>query len=344
MKYKLLGKSGLRVSELCLGTMTFGEEWGQGANKEESKKIFDVYANQGGNFFDTANRYTEGTSEEWLGEFVQHDRDRFVIATKYSLFDQKDDVNASGNHRKNMMRSVEKSLQRLQTDYIDLLWLHIWDFTTPIEEVMRALDDLIRQGKVHYIGISDTPAWIVAKGNTLAELRGWSQFIGLQIEYSLIERTPERDLIPMAKHFGMTVTPWSPLGAGLLTGKYNRGMIEEGRLSEQSQKYNPQNIAVAEKVVEIAEKVGATPAQVALKWILEQNENMIPIIGSRKASQIEDSLKCLEVQLTPEHLIELDEVSKIDLGFPHEFFKREPVKMVTYGGNYDKIVHRDYQV
>lgn len=344
MKYKLLGKSGLRVSELCLGTMTFGEEWGQGANKEESKKIFDVYANQGGNFFDTANRYTEGTSEEWLGEFIQHDRDRFVIATKYSLFDRQDDVNASGNHRKNMMCSVEKSLQRLQTDYIDLLWLHIWDFTTPIEEVMRAMDDLIRQGKVNYIGISDTPAWIVAKGNTLAELRGWSQFIGLQIEYSLIERTPERELLPMAKHFGMAVTPWSPLGAGLLTGKYNKGMIEEGRLSEQSQKYNPQNIAIAEKVVEIAEKVGATPAQVALKWIIEQDKNMIPIIGSRKASQIEDSLKCLEVQLTPEHLTELDEVSKIDLGFPHEFFKREPVKMVTYGGNYDKIVHRDYQI
>jgi len=198
MKYKLFGKSGLRVSEICLGTMTFGEEWGTGANYEESKKIFEYYAGLGGNFLDTANRYTNGTSEKWLGEFIAQDRDKFVVATKYSLFDREDDVNASGNHRKNMMRSVEHSLKRLNTEYIDLLWLHIWDNTTPIEEVMRGLEDLVRMGKVHYIGISDTPAWIVAKANTLADLRGWTNFVGLQIEYSLIQRTPERDLIPMA--------------------------------------------------------------------------------------------------------------------------------------------------
>lgn len=337
MKYKLFGKSGLRVSELCLGTMTFGEEWGTGANYAESKKIFDYYANLGGNFLDTANRYTNGTSEKWLGEFIAKDRDKFVVATKYSLFDREDDINASGNHRKNMMRSVEHSLQRLNTDYIDLLWLHIWDNTTPIEEVMRGLEDLVRMGKVHYIGISDTPAWVVAKGNTLAELRGWTNFVGLQIEYSLIQRTPERDLLPMARHFGMTITPWSPLGAGLLTGKYNKGMIEEGRLSEKSVKYNPQNIAIAEKVVEVAQKLAVSPAQLALAWILAQGSDIIPIIGARKVSQIVDSMKCLAIEIPEELLTELKEVSQIDLGFPHDFMNLDNVKYVSFGGNYDKI-------
>lgn len=337
MRYKLFGKSGLKVSELCLGAMTFGEEWGTGANKQESKKIFDIFVREGGNFIDTANRYTEGTSEKYLGEFISSDRDYFVIASKYSLYDNRTNINASGNSRKNMMRSVEASLKRLRTDYLDLLWLHIWDFTTPIEEVMRALDDLISQGKVHYIGISDTPAWIVSKGNTLAELRGWTQFVGLQIEYSLIQRTPERDLIPMAKHFDMAVTPWSPLGAGLLTGKYNEGMIEEGRLSEKSVKFNEYNIQIAKKVAEIAKKTNTTSPQVALRWILEQDKSMIPIIGARKVSQIEDSLQCLNIEFSDEHLQELNQVSQIQLGFPHDFLRSDGVRDVTYGGNFSKI-------
>ncbi|MFC1662135.1 aldo/keto reductase, partial [Gemmatimonadota bacterium] len=179
MRYKLLGRSGLRVSELGLGTMTFGEEWGWGASKKESQRIFDAYATAGGNFVDTANRYTEGTSERFVGEFVAADRGHFVVATKYTLFNREGDPNAAGNHRKNMVQSLEASLRRLKTDYIDLLWVHAWDFMTPVDEVMRGLDDLVRAGKVLYVGISDTPAWIVSQANTLADLRGWTPFVAL---------------------------------------------------------------------------------------------------------------------------------------------------------------------
>nr|HMQ54595.1 aldo/keto reductase [Anaerolineae bacterium] len=223
MRYKLLGRSGLRVSELALGTMTFGEEWGWGASKEESKKIFDAYAEAGGNFVDTANRYTEGTSEKFVGDFIAADREHFVVATKYTLFMRRDDPNFSGNHRKNMVQALEASLKRLKTDYVDLYWVHAWDYTTPVEEVMRGLDDLVRSGKVLYIGISDTPAWIVSQANTMADLRGWSRFVGLQLRYSLIDRTVERELLPMARALDLGVTPWSVLGSGVLTGKYNQG-------------------------------------------------------------------------------------------------------------------------
>jgi aryl-alcohol dehydrogenase-like predicted oxidoreductase len=198
MRYKLLGKSGLRVSELALGTMTFGEEWGWGASKEESRHIFEAYVAAGGNFIDTANRYTEGTSEKFVGEFVAPERDKFVVATKYTLFMRRNDPNAAGNQRKNMVQSLEASLKRLGTDYVDLYWVHAWDFMTPVEEVLRALDDMVRAGKILYVGISDTPAWVVSQANMLAELRGWTRFVGLQLPYSLIERTPERELLPMA--------------------------------------------------------------------------------------------------------------------------------------------------
>jgi aryl-alcohol dehydrogenase-like predicted oxidoreductase len=340
MKYKLLGKSGLRVSELCLGTMTFGEEWGWGSSKDESQKVFEEFTKAGGNFLDTANRYTEGSSEKILKDLIAYDRDYFVVATKYTLYDRRDDVNASGNHRKNMMRSVEASLQRLGTDYIDLLWVHMWDFTTSVEEVLRGLDDLIRAGKVHYIGISDTPAWMIAKANTMAELRNWTAFVALQIEYSLIQRSAERDLLPMAQHFDLSVTPWGALGSGLLTGKYNEGMIQGARLTEKSAKYNDKNILIAHKVSAIAASIGATPSQVALAWVLRQNSAIIPIIGSRKQSQIQDCLHCLAVKLTQEHLTALHEVSQIELGFPHDFLKSEGVKDVAFGGNHDKIEGR----
>jgi len=339
MLYKLFGKSGLRVSELCLGTMTFGTEWGTGADKEESKRIFDAFVEKGGNFVDTANRYTEGTSEKWLGEFIASQRDYFVLATKYTLYDDRKDPNASGNHRKNMMRSVETSLKRLQTDYIDLLWVHMWDFTTPVEEVMRGLDDLVSSGKVHYIGISDTPAWVVAQANTLATLRGWEAFVGLQIEYSLIQRTPERDLIPMAKHFGLAITPWSPLGAGMLTGKYNESIDKDGRLTENSRKINEQNRQIARKVAEIAQKLGHTPAQVALNWLRGKDQQIIPILGARKLSQIEDSLGCLRFELSKEMMQELNELSAIDLGFPHDFLAYPTVQEVLFGDNVKKIIN-----
>lgn len=341
MNYKLFGKSGLRVSELCLGTMTFGEEWGTGADKETSQKMFETFANAGGNFLDTANRYTEGTSEKYVGEFIHSDRDYFVLATKYTLYENKKDPNGAGNHRKNMMRSVEASLKRLNTDYIDLLWVHMWDGTTQEEEMMRGLDDLISSGKVHYIGISDTPAWVVSKANTLAHFRGWSQFVGLQIEWSLIERTVERDLVPMAKDFGLTITPWSPLGSGILTGKYNDKMIENGRLSAESVKYNQHNLNIAKKVVEIAKSLGVSPAQVALAWLKAQDSyssKVIPIIGSRNVNQLEDSLGCLKVELSNDNLEELNKVSEIDLGFPHKFLKSDNVQTLVFGDNKNKII------
>src|SRR5580698_2019016 len=221
MKYRLLGKSGLRVSEASLGTMTFGNEWGWGSPKAEAQKVYESYREAGGNFIDTANFYTNGTSEKFLGEFMQGHRESVVLATKYSNAAPGNDPNAAGNHRKNMMQAVEGSLKRLKTDYIDLYWVHIWDKLTPVEEVMRGLDDLVRAGKVLYVGISDAPAWWIAQANTLAHLRGWSPFVGLQIEYSLIERTVERELIPMAQALNIGVTAWSPLANGVLTGKYH---------------------------------------------------------------------------------------------------------------------------
>src|SRR6266478_5672185 len=234
MRYKLLGNSGLRVSELCLGTMTFGEDWGWGASPEESRKVYDTFLEAGGNFIDTANVYTNGTSEQLLGEFMAGHRDRVVLATKYTNAAPGNDPNAAGNHRKNMMQSVESSLKRLRTDYIDLYWLHIWDQITPIEEVMRGFDDLVRQGKILYAGVSDMPAWTVARANTLAELRGWTSFVGLQIEYSLVERTVERELIPMSKALSLGVLAWSPLAKGVLSGKYHgEGKADGGRMSNE---------------------------------------------------------------------------------------------------------------
>jgi len=342
MKYKLLGKSGLRVSEICLGTMTFGKEWGaMGAEKDESKKIFDAFVNKGGNFLDTANRYHDGTSEKFTGEFIAPNRDSFVLATKYSLYNpnRKQDVLASGNSRKNMVYSLEQSLKRLKTDYIDLYWLHMWDFLTPEEEVMRSLDDMVRAGKILYIGISDTPAWIVAKSNTIAELRGWTQFIGLQIEYSLIQRTPERDLIPMANAYGMTVTPWAALAGGALTGKYlNKKSDEPHRVPEGSKRLNEKNTEIAKEVVRVAEEMGVTPGQVALNWVRQQKGSFIPIVGARTEAQIKDSLDCLNFTLPEKMMQRLHEVSKIDLGFPHEFLKEPLMNDLIYSGKREDII------
>ncbi len=338
MNYKLLGKSGLKVSELCLGTMGFGQEWKWGADKETSFKILDAYTNAGGNFLDTANRYTEGTSERIIGEYLKSNRDHYVVATKYTLHDNQTNVNASGNSRKNMMRSVEESLKRLDTEFIDLFYLHIWDQLTPIDEVMRGLDDLIRQGKVNYIGISDTPAWIISRGNTMAELMGWSRFVALQVEYSLLQRTPERELIPMAKEFGMTITPWAPLAGGALTGKYLKG--DKGRLPDTSKRLDDRSTGIAKVVVEIAEALNVPAAHVALKWTTLQGFSSIPIVGATKVSQVEENLKALEITLSAEQLKKLDDASKIELGFPGDFFKEDGVKNVTYGGFYDRIEKR----
>ena len=334
MRYKLLGNSGLRVSELCLGTMTFGEDWGWGADKEESRAVFQAFAEAGGNFLDTANIYTNGTSETLVGEFVKGDREKWVIATKYSLNTRPGDVNACGNHRKNLFQAVEASLKRLGTDYIDLLWLHIWDSLTPMEEVMRAFDDLVRMGKVLYIGISDSPAWIVSQANTLATLRGWTPFIGLQIEYSLKERTPERELLPMAKALNIGVTAWSPLGGGVLTGKYNQPNPVDGRLSMTDQPFQifDRDLKIAETVLEIAREIGKSPAQVALNWLRNRPNSVIPIIGARKLSQLQDNLACVDFNLTGEQLQRLDNISAISLGFPHELLASQFVRDILLGG------------
>jgi aryl-alcohol dehydrogenase-like predicted oxidoreductase len=342
MNYKLLGKSGLRVSELSLGTMTFGEEWGWGASVDECKKMYDVYRAAGGNFIDTANRYTEGTSEKIVGELIAHDRESIVLATKYTLKMKDNDPNWSGNHRKNLMQSLNHSLKRLKTDYIDLYWLHAWDYTTPVDEVMRALDDAVRQGKILYIGISDTPAWIVSQMNTIAELRGWTQFVGLQIEYSLVQRTVERELIPLSRAFDMAVLAWSPLGAGVLTGKFSGEKPEKTRIKEGSSRLSERNQSIAEVVVHVAKEIGISPSQVALAWLRQQKGNIIPIIGGTKASQIVDNMGCLNVTLSDDQLKRLDNVSKVDMGFPYDFLNSKPIQNIIYSGTYDKINnHRD---
>ena len=326
MRYKLLGKTGLRVSELSLGTMTFGEEWGWGASKEESKKIFDAYADAGGNFIDTANRYTEGTSEAFVGEFIAPDRDHFVVATKYSLFDKPGDVNYAGNHRKNMMRSVEASLKRLKTDYIDVLYLHAWDFHTPTEEILRGIDDLVKSGKILYAGISDTPAWIVSEANAIADLRGWTRFNALQVEYSLIERTTERDLLPMAKAGDMAVTAWAPLAGGALTGKYLKANDNDKRMEADNPRLSQRNQNIAKAVVKLANETGYSPAQIAICWTMQQNQVVIPIVGARKLKQMQDSLDAVNIELDKAQIQQLNKVSAVDHGFPHEFLKQDRIK------------------
>src|ERR1700733_7556700 len=281
MKYRLLGNSGLRVSEAALGAMTFGDEWGWGSGKDEARKVYDAFREAGGNFIDTANFYTNGTSESFLGEFMEGHRQSVVLATKYTMSAPGTDPKAGGNQRKNMMQAVEASLKRLRTDYIDLYWVHMWDQMTPVEEVMRALDDLVRAGKVLYTGISDAPAWWIAQANTLAHLRGWSAFAGLQIEYSLIERTVERELIPMAKALNIGVTAWSPLASGVLTGKYHgHGKADGARLSNEGMKdFLPEEqraARVVSAVKSVSEKTGRSMAQVALAWLHYRAVPVIP--------------------------------------------------------------------
>jgi aryl-alcohol dehydrogenase-like predicted oxidoreductase len=296
-----------------------------------------MYAERGGNFLDTANRYTEGTSEKLVGKFIKADREHFVLATKYTLWMRRDDPNFSGNHRKNLVQSLDASLKRLGTDYVDILWVHAWDGTTPVDEVMRALDDLVRQGKVLYIGISDTPAWIVSRANMLAELRGWTSFTGLQIRYNLIDRTAERDLLPMARELDLAVTPWRVLHAGVLTGKYQGGSEGvEGRVAKSDANVD-RNLRIAGSVVEIAKEIGCSPAQVAINWLRGREGVIIPILGARNTDQLSDNLGALDFTLDPQHVERLDEASAFELGFPHDFLDNPPVVDNIFGGTQDMI-------
>jgi aryl-alcohol dehydrogenase-like predicted oxidoreductase len=380
MRYKLLGRTGLRVSELCLGAMTFGEDWGsllRGAPKEESRKIFDAFMDAGGNFIDTANVYQHGTSEKYLGDFIESHgrRGNFILATKYTLSTNPDDPNAGGNHRKNLVQSIRASLGRLQLDYIDILWVHVWDPMTPVEEMMRTLDDLIRSGKVLYAGISDAPAWVVSHANTIAELKGWSPFTGLQVPYSLIERSAERELFPMAKALDIGVTAWSPLAGGVLTGKYSQNIEEvekqrkkrktklKGNDDDELRRYssdnpmsamflNERNISIADEVAKIASELERTPSQVALNWVRQRGQQqqqqeqrqpvIIPIIGARTYSQVKDNLGCLDFKLKSEYMQRLNYISKIPLGFPYEFMNSDLVRGFIYGKTFPLIDnHRD---
>lgn len=335
--YRLLGRSGLRVSPLCLGTMTFGETWG--ADEAESRRIFDGYVDRGGNFIDTAGYYAQGRSETLTGKFAKEKRDRLVLSTKYSLAVEQGDPNAAGNGRKSMVRAVEDSLVRLQTDHIDLLFLHVWDDSTPADEILRAFDDLVRQGKLLYIGMSDTPAWQVARLQTIAELRGWTQFAALQVEYSLLQRATERDLIPAAKALGLGVMPWSPLASGLLSGKYassaqtsNDPEGGRGAMITAVGKVNPATVAVADAVKQVADEIGATSAQVAIAWTLANPAVTAPVLGARTLRQLEDNIGALTVSLSLEQYAQLDTASRIELGFPHDFLGYDFIKAGLTGG------------
>jgi len=320
--YATLGRSGLRVSPLCLGAMTFGEDLGWGSSVEESQQIMDRYIDLGGNFIDTANFYTKSHSEKIIGDHLgRHPsrRDRLVIATKFSGNLYPGDPNGGGSGRKSIVAACDNSLRRLQTDYIDLYWLHNWDVHTPIEETMATLHDLVREGKVRYIGVSDTPAWKIAEANVTAHFRGWPAFIGLQIEYSLLERSVEQELVPMASELGLGITPWSPLKSGLLSGKYTRanaGQNKADRAAFLQGHLNEKTYAIVDELESIAKAHDSTVARVALAWVRAQPGVTSTIIGARRLTQLEDNVKSLDVVLTADESARLDALTKPTFGFP----------------------------
>ena len=329
MDLTFLGSTGLRVSQLCLGAMTFGDDWGWGADEATSRQVFDAFDDAGGTFVDTADIYTGGTSETLLGRFLQGRRDRFVVATKYGISTDQADPNAGGGSRKNLRVSLEASLRRLQTDYIDLYWVHVWDGYTPIEETLAALDDAVHAGKVLHVGFSDTPAWLVSRADALAQLSGRTRPAAIQIEYNLAERAAERDLVPMAATLGLGVLDWSPLAGGALTGKRLPGreqqdapVVARAQAVQHFTKYDDDRTAtVATEVVRLAQELGCTPAQLALAWVRAQSPLHIPVVGARTVQHLLDNLGALDVELPDEVLRQLDAVSSIELGFPHDFLR-----------------------
>ncbi|WP_025292471.1 aldo/keto reductase [Sphingomonas sanxanigenens] len=340
-QYRLLGRSGLRVSPLALGTMTFGEEWGWGADPAEARRIFDAYADRGGNFIDTAVNYTNGASERMVGDLIKAKRDRFIVSTKFTMARDPANINSGGNHRYNLVRSVEASLRQLDTDRIDLFYLHAWDFTTSPEEVMRALDDLVRDGKILYLGICNTPAWRVSQMQAIADLRGWSPFVALQIGYSLVERTVEHELMPMAEAMGLGVLPWSPLGGGILTGKYSRADLSDENDADvsatrrgviaSSGHLNEHALAIADVVGEIAGEIGASRSQVALAWTLQNGAVTAPVMGARTLAQAEDNFGALGVTFSQDQLDRLDRASAPAPIFPENFIGRPMAQQLIFG-------------
>ena len=333
--YVTLGRSGLRVSPLCLGAMTFGEDAGWGSSVNESQQILDNFIAAGGNFIDTANGYTFGHSEKIIGDHIGRNpsrRDRLVLATKFSSNLYLGDPNGGGSGRKAIINQCENSLRRLQTDYIDLYWLHNWDVNTPIEETMAALEDMIRTGKVRYIGVSDTPAWKVVEANITARFRGWSQFIGLQIEYSLLQRSVEAELVPMAQELGLGITPWSPLKSGALSGKYTRasdGDHKADRGAMIAPYLNERTYTLVDELEKIAKAHDSSVARVALAWVRQKPGVTSTIIGARRMSQLEDNLKSLETTLSADEIAHLDSLTKPELPFPQSM---QPIFPAIHNG------------
>lgn len=335
MKYRLLGRSGLRVSEVALGTMTFGDDWGWGADAATSRAMFERFAAAGGNFVDTACNYTDGSSERIVGACLGRDRDHFVVASKYTLTMDGSDPNAGGNHRKNLERTVRGSLERLGTGHLDLLYLHMWDATTPLYEVLRALDDLVRRGVVHHVAFSDTPAWVVSQAVTLAEQHGWSVPVAVQAPYSALSRDLERDVLPMAASLGLPLVAWGVLESGLLTGKHLDAPVQEARVSDLSERAR----GLVEAFVEHARELDATPTQLAVAWVLAApfGEGPVPILGARSVDQLDGQLAALELELDPATWHEVGAVKDFDLGFPRGFLESDNVRDLIFGDTHDLL-------
>jgi aryl-alcohol dehydrogenase-like predicted oxidoreductase len=341
--YVTLGRSGLRVSPLSLGTMTFGTEWGWGSEEAQAREIFDRYVDQGGNFVDTANLYTGGKSEQMVGKFISEKqlRDKIVLATKFTFNTEQGNPNTGGNGRRNIYQALEASLRRLQTDYIDLYWLHAWDLVTPAEEVVSTLNDLVGHGKIRYYGFSDTPAWYVARAQTLAEKEGKERLIALQLEYSLVERNIEREHIPVSQELGIGVCPWSPLAGGFLTGKYKRegesgkgeGRLEttKGSSNPAFNKFSERNWRIHEVLSDVAKRINKPPAQVALNWVITQPGVTSTIIGATKLAQLNDNLQAADITIPAELRKRLDEVSAPEAIQPYTFFGQDIQPMITGG-------------
>jgi aryl-alcohol dehydrogenase-like predicted oxidoreductase len=330
-QYVTLGRSGLRVSPLALGTMTFGTEWGWGSEPAVARQVFDGYVEQGGNFIDTADGYTNGKSEELLGHFIAERglRERLVLATKFTFNADPVNPNAGGNGRKNIYRALEGSLRRLKTDYIDLYWMHVWDMVTPVEEVLSTMNDLVRAGKIRHFGFSDVPAWFVARAQTLAEKEGKERLIALQLEYSLIERNIEREHIPVAQELGIGICPWSPLAGGFLSGKYRRegntgrgqGRLDAAKFSQLTDRFTEHNWRVLHVLLDVAKQLNKKPAQVALNWVASQPGITSTIIGASNTAQLQDNLSALEFTVPAELRKRLDDASAIELFHPYTFFE-----------------------
>jgi len=339
MRYQLLGRSGLRVSQIALGTMTFGTAADWSRPEAECRPVFDAYVEAGGNFIDTANMYTGGESEQIVGRLIAPERDRFVVATKYAnAVPGAGDPNAAGMHRKSLTRSLDASLKRLGVDYIDLYFVHWWDFTTPVEEVQRALDDAVRAGKILHVGLSDVPAWVVSRAQTFSDLRGLVPVSAMQLEYSLVQRSIEREHMPLARAHDIAVTAWSPLAGGILSGKYTRGGGADGARRMDSMQLQPldeRNRAIATALDGIADTLGASSGQIALAWMLSRG--VIPIVGATSATQLKENLAATQISLDDDTLAELDAASAFDAGHPYNMLQWDMPMALGYGGMFDQI-------